>query len=137
MRERAFKKRIEFFMNGLTDDGAGGIIAGPTISLFKTWASVKTFKVGNGYQSKDTSLGLSNTQSAVIVTLRKREGFQFDSDNMFFKYRHNAYTMHTNPENHDFKDGYIQFIAVRQYKEAYIPSDSDNNNLAVQLNHQL
>lgn len=133
MKSRAFNKRITFYLHGLTDDGVGGVVAATPIQLFKTWAKMSSFKVGNSYQSTDTNLGLNNFQNAVVVTVRNREGFRFES-NMFFEYRGNDYTIHTAPTNEDFKDAYIQFIAVKQYKD---PLQQADNNLAVELNHQL
>jgi head-tail adaptor len=112
MRARAFNKRVTFYRTNRVSDGFSGYTN--TNSLVTTsWAKIDTFKSGNK-NNTDTDFGTLSTDSGIIITLRKREDLNIDSNKHFIIYRNNKYTISTNPTNVDFKDNIIQFIAIRQ-----------------------
>lgn len=130
---RGFTKRANFYQLGITSDGYGGNVASPDIFMFKTWIKLSSYKVGHSSQSNETGNGLDITQNAVVVTLRNRPDFKYNSTTMFFTYRGDKYIISTNPLNSDFNDAYIQFVAVRQYNQ--MTSSKDDLNL--ELNFDL
>ena len=115
MRSRAFNKRVEIWSTVIKADDFGG---NTTVAFLVTssWAKIETFKSGNK-NNTDTDFGTLSTDNGIIITLRKRNDFEYNSTTHFLKYRGEKYIISTNPTNKDFKDGIIQFICVREQED--------------------
>ena len=109
MRARRFNKRIELWQTESEADGFGGNTL-KTELITITWAEIKAL---NKYINTD-SFGISNTQLAVHVTVRLRKDLTYNSINQFIKYANESYTISSFPENKNFDNAFISFIAVKQ-----------------------
>jgi len=115
MRARVYNKRVEIWTTTTIPDTFGGY----TVTSFlvtSSWAKIDTFKSGNK-NNTDTDFGTLSTQNGIIITLRKRNDFEYNSSTHYVVYRDEKYIISTNPTNENFEDSTIQFIGVRQQNE--------------------
>ena len=86
MRAREFTKRIELWQIADVADGYGGNTVSNTL-ITTVWAKVETFSSKSGkFSSKLSDFGILSTQTAIVVKLRKRADFDYNSINQFIKY---------------------------------------------------
>ena len=114
MRARGFSKRIEIWQTFEQDDGYGGHTL-IDAQITTTWAKVNTFgNKSSKYSSKLSDFGISDTQTAITVQVRKRSDFDYNSLNQFIMYNGVKYTIATFPTDNNFNHSIIEFIAVRE-----------------------
>ena len=121
MRSRRFRKRIEVWQLENVSDGFGGIKAANEMKLTTTWADIRSLSANSRYQSGGTDFGINNTQLGVMITVRKRNDLTYNTMNQFIKYNNEKYTIISFPENKNFDNSTITFIAVKRDRK-YIPT---------------
>ena len=104
MRARGFNKRVEIWTTTAVPDTFGGntVIEALTSS---SWAKIETVKPNRGDL---------NTDSGVIVTLRKRNDLTYSISTMFIKYRSEKYIINSFPTNIDFEDSTIKLMCTKE-----------------------
>ncbi len=113
MRARAFNKRIEVWQTVRVDDGFGGNTLTDNI-ITTTWAKLETLD-----STEITTLGLDYTKSSLLVTVRKRKDFIYNSKTIYIKYKGNKYTITSYPTDEDFISANITFIAQIEKAQSY------------------
>lgn len=109
MRARKYTKKIELWQTSNVSDGYSGIVS--TSALIDTvWCEIKT----NNSTYRDTELGKTETTNKLIVNLRKRSDFDYNSKTLFFKYRGKVYRIVSEPINVNFEDREIQIVLELQ-----------------------
>lgn len=103
MRARKYNKKVELWQTSLVSDGFGGSGVSPNL-LKSIWCKFITLD----RISRSTDLGLTETTNTLIIQLRKRSDFDFNSETMFFKYRGDNYMIQSEPINVGFEDREIQ-----------------------------
>ena len=109
MRSRRFTKRIEVHETTAVADGYGGNTVTSAL-LGTSWAELKSINK----KTDLTSFGISNTQLAIEVTVRKRNDLAYNSINQFIVYGGENYDIVSFPTNQNFDNSLITFIAVKQ-----------------------
>lgn len=118
MSSRRFRKRIEIWQTKEpTSDGFGGFTASDEL-ITTTWADLKSFSGNKPYSKESSDFGITNSQLAIIVTVRKRNDFYYNSINQFIKYNGEKYTILSFPEDKNFDHAFITFIAVKEDTKA-------------------
>ena len=108
MGARKFNKRIEVWQTRSADDGYGGQTVADNI-ITTTWANLQT-QEGQNIQD----LGLDYTKGVLLVTVRKRDDFAYNSKLIYIKYNSEKYTIASFPTDENFTKAYITFIAVKE-----------------------
>lgn len=120
MRSRRFRKIIEIWQLSDVSDGFGGNTTSET-RLTSTWADIRSLSANNRYGSTSTDSGINHAQLGVMVTVRKRNDLTYNTLNQFIKYNDKKYTILSFPENKNFDNSTITFIAVKQ-DEKFAPT---------------
>ena len=113
MRARRFNKRIEIWQTAIVSDGFGGNTSSNTL-ITSSWAEIKSLNVSNRIGKSSSDFGINNTQLGVMVTVRLRNDITYNSINQYIKYAGDEYTISSFPENKNFDNSYITFIAVKE-----------------------
>lgn len=113
MRSRRLQKRIEVWQTNDGGDDFGGNTIVYDTQITKTWAEIKTL-TETSFGARLTDLGITNTQLAISVKVRKRSDFEYNSINQFIIYNSDRYVINTFPTNTGFNNTYISFIAVKE-----------------------
>ena len=113
MRSRRFNKRIEVYQTGVISDGFGGNTSSETL-ITSSWAEIKSLNTNSRFGKTSTDFGMNNTQLGVMVTVRLRNDITYNSINQFIKYAGEKYTIASFPENKNFDNSYITFIAIKE-----------------------
>ena len=107
MKARKFNKQIEVYTISAQSDGFGGN-TNTSILLKKVWCNLKTIK-GSSVANIE---GLDFTQNNLQITVRENPNINYNSEGLLLKYRGAEYTITSFPQNTNFTDAYITFIAV-------------------------
>ena len=111
MRSRKFNKRIDIYETTAVPDGYGGNTV--SVALVGTsWASIKTLNPGQ--KTYLTEFGILDANSAIMVTVRKRNDFTYNQQTHYFVYRGENYIINSFPTNIDFEDGFITMICTKE-----------------------
>ena len=113
MSARQFNKRIEVWQTVAVADGSGGNTVSENI-ITTTWAKLETLD-----STQITTLGLDYTKSSLLVTVRKRKDFIYNSKTIYIKYKGNKYTITSYPTDEDFISATISFIAQIEKQQSY------------------
>lgn len=113
MRARGFNKRIQIHETLDSPNGFGGNTI-TTQFITETWASIRSMSQNKPFVKDLTDFGISNTGLAVIVTVRRRNDFAYNSINQFIVYAGESYTISSFPENKNFDNSFITFIATKE-----------------------
>lgn len=125
MSARRFRKRIEVWQTLEVADGYGGFTVSEQL-ITTTWADLKTIDS----KKQNTDFGVNTNQLAVMCTVRKRNDFYYNTLNQFIKYAGNKYTIISFPENKNFDNSFITFIAVKEdLKAANIVTPIDSASI--------
>jgi head-tail adaptor len=111
---RRFRKRIEIWQTDQVFDGFSGSTTAPGIKLLTTWADLRSLSQNKPYSKEFEQYGISNTELAVIVTVRRRKDVFFNSLNQYIKYNGEDYVIKSFPEDKNFDHGFITFIATKE-----------------------
>jgi len=113
MGARRFKKRIQVWQTLRVENGFGGNTLNTQL-ITSTWADIRSLSSNQRFSDKTSNFGISNTQLAIIVTVRQRNDLTYNSINQFVKYAGQEYTISSFPEDKNFDHNYITFIAVKE-----------------------
>jgi len=108
MNARGFNKRIKIYQTRVVDDTYGGSTVTDNI-ITTTWAKLTTLE-----GTKISDLGLDYTKGSMLVTVRKRADFNYNSKTIYITYNDDKYTIASFPTDKDFVHGTITFIAVKE-----------------------
>jgi len=113
MRSRGFNKRIQIHETIDAPDGFGG---NKITSQFitETWADIRSMSQNKPFTKDLTDFGISNKGLAIIVKVRRRNDLTYNSINQFIVYAGESYVISSFPENKNFDNSFITFIATKE-----------------------
>jgi len=109
---RTYTKRIEFWQTTPVTDAYGGATVSEAL-VATSWAEVKTVSNSGQLSARATELGVTDINNSIIVKTSYRNDIDYNATNMYVKYRGVKYVIQTVPNNADFNDVQIQFIATK------------------------
>ena len=113
MTSRKFRKRINIYEISNVADGFGGNTVSQTL-LGTSWADIRTLDRNTDL----TQFGISSTQLAVEITVRKRSDLTYSSHSQYIEYKEEKYTIVSFPTDVNFDGAYIKFVAVKQQNKS-------------------
>ena len=113
MRARGFNKRIQLHETIVVPDNFGGNTVN-TEFITETWADIRSMNANKPFSKDITQFGISNTGLAVIVKVRKRNDLTYNSINQFIIYAGEKYVISSFPENKNFDNSFITFVATKE-----------------------
>ena len=109
---RKYQKRVQIYQVVSVADGYGGNLVEDTL-ITESWAEIKTVSNNSRYVGRLTDLGITDPQSAIIVTMRQRNDITYNAVNQFLMYRGEKYIIQ-NLTNVNLQDNEIEIIAVKE-----------------------
>ncbi len=107
MRGRKYTKKIAFYQVTETQNDYGDTNITDSL-IFNTWCQIITDnQKGN---NRSTEFGQTETSDRLIINLRKRDNFNFNSKDLYVLYRGLRYNIISEPINIGFEDREIQII---------------------------
>lgn len=111
-RSRDFRKRVKLYQITEVTDGFGGYTIEDQL-LTTTWAEIKSIsqKPQNDIL---TDFGINNANLAITITVRKRNDLTYNTINQYITYNGDKYNILTFPENKNFDNRFITFLAYKE-----------------------
>ena len=114
MRARKYTKKIQLYQTRVVSDDFGDDGTAPFL-IGGVWCKIVT----KDKLMHSTDLGVTDTNDTVLILLRDRSDFKYNSLNMFFRFDGSDWTIQGAPINKDFQNREIQITLVRNdFKQA-------------------
>lgn len=110
MRARKYINRIDVYRATYVSDGYGGQTLGEPTLLGKSWCNVKTLRA-----ERATELGLTDNNTVIEISLRKRNDLEYSTNDMYFTYK-----------GIDFNPLRIEHIDLEGYELKIIAASNSN-----------